>query len=149
MTADRDRLRASLVDTLIPGSEDFPRASEVACPQRLAFRPDWTTALEAVMSLLPDGFETRDAADRRLILEGLEQTAAPSFQTLIEALYSVYYTDPVVLAAVSARTGYRNPPQPAGYVLAPFDETVLTTVRNHPQSWRPTTSRRSKEKHDE
>ncbi|WP_377296950.1 hypothetical protein [Rhizobium sp. SGZ-381] len=149
MTTDRDRLRACLLDTLIPGGKGFPPASGVARLERLAFRPNWTTALQAVMSALPEGFETLDTAGRRAVLEGLEQTMAPAFQTLIEALYSVYYTDPRVLAAVSEQTGYRNPPQPAGYVMAPFDDSVLATVRNHPQSWRPTTPERSKDRHDE
>lgn len=127
-----------LLDTLIPGGDGFPAASAVLTRARLAFRPGWTAAFDTIMAALPTAFSELGPAERSTALERLEATLPTQFQTLIEALYSIYYTDPEVLAATAAATGYRNPPQPGGYEMPPFDEAILSTVRNNPQSWRPT-----------
>jgi hypothetical protein len=79
-------------------------------------------------SFLSLGPEGRDA-----VLRAVEAAHPGPFRALLRETYIAYYTHPAVLAAV----GYPSPaPQPAGFPLAGFDETLLAGVRQRGKRWR-------------
>ena len=71
-----------------------------------------------------------------MLLE-IETRQPEHFATLVNMVYTAYYSHGAVLAALSGRTGY-NPgaPQPTGYVMEPFDESLLAPVKQMPPLWR-------------
>ena len=53
--------------------------------------------------------------------------------------YVAYYRDARVLQGIELATGYPNrPPQPLGYELEPFDESILAVVRSRGPQYRDT-----------
>lgn len=128
-----------LLDTLLPGGDGFPSASEaglmVAMDQNTAF----ADAVVLVLSLVSEEFAAMEEGDRVLTLQRVEADNGVAFRDLTTLAYTAYYTAPKVLAVISAKTSYRHPPQPGGYILPEFDKSVLATARNNPVSWRSTT----------
>ncbi len=131
------RKLATLIDTLLPGTTDFPAASETAAATILA-RRHRAKAVLLLLQELPDGFAGSSEEKATSMLEMIEQQRPDLFRDVIEAVYAAYYSDPSVLAAIARTTGYQHPPQPAGYAMPAFDETILNHVRTNPESWRDT-----------
>jgi hypothetical protein len=87
--------------------------------------PDGAEQGPLFLSLSPEG---RDA-----VLRAVETARPAPFRVLLRQTYIAYYTHPAVLAAV----GYPSPaPQPAGFPLAGFDESLLARVRQRGKRWR-------------
>ena len=140
MTANIHDVMAVL-DTILPGGEGFPSASEADLGRSLGEFPDLARVVDDALALSGGGFADRSQEERTAVLARIEAEYAAAFRALTTEAYAAYYTAPAVLAVISATTSYRHPPQPGGYVMPDFDESVLATVRNNPVSWRPTSPR--------
>ncbi|MBT5267200.1 MAG: hypothetical protein HOL85_20370 [Rhodospirillaceae bacterium] len=138
----RDPLLASFLGHLLPGDHNgWPTASTLHLARRfrehVTRTPDGTSALALILDHLGDGFMKRAPDDANALLLKFEEEAPDEFERLVVAAYSVYYTDPGVLAAVERLTGYEaRPPQPLGHELEPFDEALLANVRRREPFWR-------------
>ncbi|MBJ3775572.1 hypothetical protein [Acuticoccus mangrovi] len=135
-------LLPTVLDRLLPGDDElgWPSASDIELPRKalkLAAERDATGALETLLAKLPGDFATLEEAGQVAALEALEGADPDGFATLILYAYGAYYTDAGVRCVVEARTGYpARPPQPKGYALPPFDESLLATVRQRAPFWR-------------
>ncbi|MFB2552329.1 hypothetical protein [Ensifer soli] len=129
-----------VLDTLLPGGDGFPCASEAGLAAALDTNSELAEALSPLLALAGDAFAGMDEGERIACLERIEAADPDRFRATTTLAYAAYYTSPAVLAVISAMSGYRHPPQPGGYVLPDFDEAVMATVRNNPVSWRPTTA---------
>lgn len=134
-----DRL-AIVLDRLIPGdaARGWPSAGAVGLAgkaRRLA--EERGERLDDLLARLPPDFDEAGEAGEVAALEAFEADEPDAFARLILYAYGAYYTDPAVRAVVEERTGYpARPPQPEGYRLPPFDESLLATVRTRPPFWR-------------
>lgn len=137
-----DRLIA-LLDTLLPGDEaDWPAAGAHGLAVRTATladdMPGGAEAIAGVLDALPQGFADLPQPRREEYLREIEAQDAARFDTVVTAAYNAYYTDPAIRDIIERLTGYPNrPPQPEGYALDPFDESLLDAVKARGQIWRP------------
>lgn len=70
-------------------------------------------------------------------LRQVETDSPDAFERLLVAIYNMYYTDPDIRRIIERVTGYEaRPPQPLGYEMEPFDESLLDTVRRRKPFWR-------------
>lgn len=132
-----------LLDTLLPGdSGDWPAAGTHGLAERsrklAAEMPGGTEAMETILKSLPEDFSDTAAAQRELQLREIEAAQPDAFGKLVTAAYNAYYTDPAIRDIIERLTGYENrPPQPQGYALPPFDESLLDQVKARGPIWRP------------
>jgi len=71
-------------------------------------------------------------------LARFESEDPENFERLLTAAYNAHYTDPGIRDVIARLTGYENrPPQPLGYALEPFDESLLENVKAMKPFWRP------------
>lgn len=118
------------LDRLLPGGEGFPPASALGLAGRLADEPRFARAWAALLDRLP-----REVG--RAELEQAEADAPEVFGAALNAAYSLYYTDPQVLAVMERATGYKAaPPQPGGYALPAFDPEMLAVPAARAALWR-------------
>jgi hypothetical protein len=116
----------AVLDTLLPGDADWPSAGSL---DGMAVEAEAAPILAA----LPAGFAAGDEATLRAV----EAAQPAAFERLVAAVYLAYYTHPAVRAALERVTGYEaRPPQPLGYELPPFDESLLATQRKRAPFWR-------------
>lgn len=124
-------LDRAVADTLLPGEGVWPAGSAVGVDQVIA------GLLAPVAPLLGTAFPTADADQREMRLRSAQAADPVSVGRVIEAAYTAYYTDPAVTAILEADHGYpQRPPQPDGYAMAPFDESVLAVVRRRTSLYR-------------
>ena len=115
-----DRLKAVLA-TLLPPEPPFPSGASVSD----VVEADLGNAV-VVIDALPAGFAAGDEA----ALRALEAAQPEAFDRLLRAAYLAYYTDNAVRLALEATIGYpARPPQPLGYDLPAFDESLLDRQR--------------------
>ncbi|WP_417724289.1 hypothetical protein [Salipiger sp.] len=132
----------ALVDTLLPGDGgDWPSAGALDLGPRMAemaaLAPGGTDALETVLARLPDTFGAMDQPARQALLAEIEDADPERFGRIVTAAYNAYYTTPAVRDVIERLTGYENrPPQPLGYALPPFDESLLDAVKARGPIWR-------------
>ena len=119
-----------LVDVLLPGDERFPAARDAGTHGVVADRlmaqlgeaalDDLAQTIRACGGPLgPLG-----AAERQGVVRRFEADHPEQFETLRMIAYLSYYESPAVVRAVrSLGHVYNDAPQPAGYAMAPFDET--------------------------
>ncbi len=137
----RDLLGAVL-DTLLPGDgAEWPSAGRLGLAARTreiaALAPGGPEALDAVLAALPDDFSAGSQSVREGRLRAVEAAEPAAFERVVSAAYNAYYLDPSVRDAIERRTGYENrPPQPEGYELPPFDESLLDPVKARGPIWR-------------
>lgn len=141
LTSERRCLLTAALDTLLPGDASWPAAGMLGLSDRVAalaeLDPTHPDLLgDALLELGADfagiGFE-----DRTKRLASLENDHPEPFGVLLLLCYNAYYTDLTVLKVVESRTGYEaRPPQPLGYHMEPFDESLLEKVRARPPFWR-------------
>lgn len=115
----------ALLDTLLPGDPDWPSAGSL----------DGMAVEEAapILAELPADF----AAGDEETLRAVEAAHPGAFERLVSAVYLAYYTHPTVRAVLERVTGYEaRPPQPMGYELPPFEESLLETQRKRAPFWR-------------
>ena len=121
---------AAVLATLLPGDAPWPSGAVVADAVAADLAPgDWA----ALSASLPGGFTAGDEA----ALRAVEQQHPAAFERMVTAAYLAYYTEPSVRAVLEQVTGYEaRPPQPLGYQLEPFDETLLERQRLRAPFWR-------------
>jgi len=135
-------LLPALLDTLLPGDgADWPAAGAHGVAARMddlaAGAPGGSEALAAVLEALPADFESRPPEDRETLLRRIDADDPDRFARVVTAAYNAYYTDPAVRDVIERLTGYENrPPQPLGYDLPPFDESLLDAVKARGPIWR-------------
>ena len=137
---DRTLLRAVL-DRLLPAYDDLPGAGgmdldDAVVTDATGWQPG-RAALPRVLASLPDDFVDRDEPGQVAALRGVESQHGEAFGVVVNLAYNAYYTDERVRAMIERRTGYAaRPPQPRGYELPPFDESVLERARTRAPFWR-------------
>lgn len=134
-------LVAAILDRLLPPHEDLPGAGAMGLAPAVATEaaryPVLGDALSTVLTGLPGDFSGLDGQAQDEALRALEAAQPEAFAGLVNLAYNAYYTDGRVLRLIERRTGYEaRPPQPLGYELAPFDESVLAQVRQRAPFWR-------------
>ncbi|MFT4726454.1 MAG: hypothetical protein ACI9UN_000949 [Granulosicoccus sp.] len=131
-----------IVDCLLPGDEKhWPSAASVDLADRVGEfirqSDDGEQVLSSVFKLTQPAFSTLSRALQIECLQALESNESKLFDRLLIATYNMYYTDPTVRQVIERVTGYEaRPPQPKGYPLEPFDETLLNKVRQRNPFWR-------------
>jgi hypothetical protein len=132
----------ALLDSLLPGDgADWPAAGAHGLAARTTALangvPNGAEALAAILAALPNGFDTLAQPQREAVLRRIEAQDAPRFDAVVTATYNAYYTDPAIRDIIERMTGYPNrPPQPEGYALDPFDESLLDGVKARGPIWR-------------
>jgi hypothetical protein len=132
----------ALLDTLLPGDgADWPAAGAHGLAARTTALasgvPNGAEALAAVLAALPTAFDTFAQPQREDVLRRIEAEESARFVAVITATYNAYYTDPAIRDIIERMTGYPNrPPQPEGYDLDPFDESLLDAVKARGPIWR-------------
>lgn len=136
----RANLTAAL-DTLLPGDEWWPAAGGLGLVDRVMeladLDPSHPGMVSEALSVLFADFHEQGAGARTAAMERLEAGHPALFGILQLLAYNAYYTDARVLDVVESRTGYEaRPPQPLGYFLEPFDESLLEKVKARGPFWR-------------
>ena len=143
---DADRVTLSeVMDRLIPAVDDLPAAGQMGLGpevERMASEvPRYGAAFESVLgafatdplSRATGGFRALSPDDQDNAIRVIERNIPDGFGTFLEIVYLAYYSQP----AVHRRIGWvGRPPQPEGFELPPFDESVLETVRKREPFWR-------------
>jgi hypothetical protein len=125
----------ALLDTLLPGDADWPAGGTLGLAAAVA--ADLGPAADTLLARVAADFAAGDADARETALRALEAAEPAAFARLVDAAYLAYYTAPAVRAALERVTGYAaRPPQPLGYDLPPFDESVLAVQRRRAPFWR-------------
>lgn len=123
---------AAFVDTLLPGDDVFPPASETGAQALLADRLRARHGASAVFDLVSDldrlaasgSFGAATIEQREEAVRRLESEAPDRFAFLYAATCYAYYASPFVTAAIrSLGHAYNEAPQPDGYDLPKFDFT--------------------------
>jgi hypothetical protein len=121
MTADE-----ALFDTVLPGDGTFPPASATSLAARVAKHDRFAATLAPILARLPQGFGDLPATARIDMMRAVELMDPPAFAAMLTTAYSLYYTHPLVAAAIELTTGLKaRPPQPEGYSLKPFDPAMV------------------------
>ena len=133
------------MDRLIPAVDDLPAAGQMGLGpevERIAGEvPRYANALESVLGALATdllsratgGFRALSPDDQDDAIRVIERNIPNGFGTFLEIVYLAYYLQP----AVHRRIGWvGRPPQPEGFELPPFDESILETVRKREPFWR-------------
>ena len=135
---DRAKLVA-LLQTLLPGNDDWPSAGELDLAEAVTARLDMAAghaeALAELLEALPAEFVDASVEEREGLLRSHETT--PEFGVALVVAYDAYYVQKQVLALLEERCGYvTRPPQPDGFELPPFDESRLEKQRQREPFWR-------------
>ncbi len=126
----------AMLDTLLPGGYGFPSASAAGVPEWLLGESRFAHVLTEMLELLPEGFEDQVPVIRAELLARVETAAPGRFNEAVVATYSGYYTRPAVLAVIETACGYKaGPPQPGGYELPPFDDSILEVPGSRQPNW--------------
>ena len=127
--ADIAAMLSALVDVLLPGDGRFPAASEAGTHGLVAERlvaQTGESALDDLARAIADcggPLGPLSAAERHAVVRRFETDCPEQFETLRMIAYLAYYESPAVVRAVRALGHvYNDAPQPAGYVMAAFDE---------------------------
>jgi hypothetical protein len=124
----------ALLDTLLPGDADWPAAGTL---DGLAAQVADDMPPKRLLAALPADFAKLDGQARDNAVRGLEQAEPAGFERLVAATYLAYYTHDAVRGVLERLTGYEaRPPQPLGYELPPFDESLLDTQKRRAPFWR-------------
>jgi hypothetical protein len=138
-----DNLNRCILDQLIPGDENgWPAAGQLDLYESFILLLERLSDhglihLNTVTDNLPTDFCLLSNLEQTQHLTAVEKDYPEAFQMLIKAAYSAYYTDVRVRLILERKTGYEaRPPQPLGYDLPVFDETLLDPVRERGPIWR-------------
>ena len=145
---DSDRVTLSeVMDRLIPSVDDLAAAGQMGLgPEVERMANDvarYANALESFVGALSadplsraaGGFRALSPEEQDNAIRVIEKNIPAEFGTFLEIVYLAYYSQP----AVHRRIGWvGRPPQPEGFDLPPFDESILETVRKREPFWRKT-----------
>ncbi len=143
---DADRMAlAAAMDQLVPPVDDLPGAGSMGLAEHAEKRargsPRLRSALVAVLDALSldpsshaaGGYSALDGERQDEALRTVESSMPDRFIAFLQLVYTVYYME----SAVHERTGWHGrPPQPDGYEVPTFDESVLEQVRQREPFWR-------------
>ena len=141
-----DQLRVMLstvLDCLVPATDSLPgagglgvagyverNASRIASTRRLL-----SEGLEAIevtsVNVLSRQFINLSNDDKVEVLKHVETESPGFFEYLVQHAYVGYYSNPTVLREKRLPS---RPPQPEGYELAEFDDSLLDNVRKRTKS---------------
>ena len=128
--ADIAAMLRELVDVLLPGDGRFPPASDAGTHGLVADRlvaQVGENALDDLAQMLADcggPLGPLSTTERKEVVRRMEEAHPEQFETLRMVSYLSYYESPAVVRAVRALGhAYNDAPQPAGYAMAPFDES--------------------------
>ena len=140
MASQHSRLLEAIMDRMIPAVGDLPSAGqmglideivELAAKQK-RFEDLFDSAIAAFESNSPD-FLTSSESIQHENLKTFESNNPEHFNTIRTIVYIVYYKD----SRVHKRIGWDGqPPQPQGYEMDPWDESVLENARKREPFWR-------------
>lgn len=134
MTAADQALIAAALDRIVPVNGDLAGAGSLGLGTAIEHE-----VVAPVLAVLPAGFAALGAAAQTAALQVVEHASPAVFRELVRQAYIAYYRDARVLARVEQSTGYPNrPPQPLGYELEPFDESLLDVVKARAPHYRDT-----------
>ena len=133
------------MDRAIPPVDELPGAGSMGLVpevERIAGKaPRLNDSLIKVMGALSldlhahakGGFNSLDAEEQDEAVRTVEGAMPDDFANFLELIYLAYYGD----GRVHKRIGWHGrPPQPEGYQLEPFDESILENIRKRPPFWR-------------
>ena len=129
-----DAFVRAVVDTLLPADGGLPSGTEAGVTRALA--DENVRRVLAAIAARSGGEASFVAADepaRVATLQAVEQAEGPAFERMIVLLLADYCEAESVLRAFGWRS---DPPQPRGFDLPPFDETVLTKAKQRGRVWR-------------
>lgn len=129
----------ALLDTLIPGDDDFPSAGSLGLHEALLAHDRFGAPYAAVSDLLPEEFANLSTEARARHINEIESREPDLFNGLIVGVYSLYYTHAAVSAVIERLTGHTaRPPQPDGHPLEPFDSRLVAIPAGRARLYRPT-----------
>lgn len=135
-----DQLLSAVLDRLLPAVDELPGAGALGLAERARRDPLLDAApgaIDTVLDVLPSDFEALDGAGQDRALSEAQARCRDAFAILISIAYNSYYVDPRVLARIERLTEYKaGPPQPRGYEIEPFDESLLARTRSREPFWR-------------
>lgn len=133
-------LLAAVLDRLLPAVDELPGAGGLGLAERAPNDPLLDAAPGAVadvLAALPEEFETLAVVEQDEALRTAQDRHPDEFGILINVAYNAYYIDPRVLVRIERLTAYKaGAPQPGGYPIEPFDESILEQTRNRDPFWR-------------
>ena len=133
-------LLGAVLDRLLPAVDELAGAGALGLADVALTDPLLAAApgaVELVLGALPASFETLAAAAQDEALRTVQSSEPEPFGILISVAYNAYYSDARVLARIDRLTEYKaGAPQPTGYEIEPFDETLLAQTREREPFWR-------------
>ena len=131
LTAALDRVVPSVGD--LPGAGGLGLAEEVIKRSAADFR--FQDALTAVVGALPSpgDFLVLDDDGQDTALRTVESSHPDAFGLWLDVVYTVYYMQPEVHQRLN---WHGRSPQPEGNTMPPWDESVLSTIRQREPFWR-------------
>ena len=136
----QEKVLDAIMDRMIPAIEDLPSAGQMGLTAEIIhlatkqkrFEDLFNSATETFESSYPD-FLTRSTSVQDENLKSFESNNPDLFNTIRTIVYIVYYKDP----RVHTRIGWDgHAPQPQGYEMDPWDESVLVNARKREPFWR-------------
>jgi len=145
LSRDQQKLLSTVIDVIIPASNGSPSASDTDVATHVesslstssATRNLLTSGLQAIevtsgrayrKSLADLTYEQRES-----LLSKIESALPEFFNVLIQQTYSGYYTNSNVLRSKGIHVGA---PQPEGFQMEPFQESLLERVRSSGTKYR-------------
>ena len=140
MTLDRDaNLLAAALDRVIPPVDDLPGAGGMGLADEVIERCGadvrFNNALGTVLGALPSStdFVALDGEGQDGALRAVESSHPAAFGLWLDVVYTVYYMQPSVHQRLS---WHGRSPQPDGNEMPPWDESVLSVIRQREPFWR-------------
>ena len=136
----QEQLLEAIMDRMIPAIGDLPSAGQMGLVDEIIqlaakqkrFEDLFHSATAAFESSSPD-FLTSSESVQDGNLKTFESNNPEHFNTIRTIVYIVYYKD----SRVHKRIGWDGqPPQPQGYEMDPWDESVLENARKREPFWR-------------
>jgi hypothetical protein len=140
LDAGRQPALLALVDTLIPGREPWPAASERGVAQYVDNSAAASGTLRQMLVALVDDLDARaqataqttfaeaTPAQRVDVTRQVEAESAAEFATVLELTFEGYYRDRLVSHVVEDQTGFTVAAPLAGRPDEPFDESLVADV---------------------
>ena len=140
MASQHSRLLEAIMDRIIPAVGDLPSAGQMGLIDEIVqlaakqkrFEDLFHSAISAFESNIPDFLNSSESVQDEN-LKTFESNNPEHFNTIRTIVYIVYYKD----SRVHKRIGWDGqPPQPQGYEMDPWDESVLENARKREPFWR-------------
>lgn len=139
----RARVAEAIVDTLIPGDDAWPPASQTGAATYLDASAHASPGLRPLLLRAIDNVTERaterggdladlDADQREMVLADLEASDPSAFGMLFELTAEAYYRSKLVRVPLRERAGYLTEIAKDGVAIKPFDLTLLERVGELP-----------------